>query len=152
MRHYHWPNCVGAIDGTCVVLYQRPRIEGGDYSDRKGNYSVNLQAVVDPGGRIRYWFAGMPGSQHDATVFKAMLLASQPDRYFTGLEHLLADSAYPSSKMCVPAYKRARGRRLGAGCIKFNYLLSDGIPVSGTKYPVCLRYARYIFGNKYIGS
>jgi hypothetical protein len=35
--------------------------------DRESNHSINLQAVVDPDGRVRWWFFGPPGPQHDST-------------------------------------------------------------------------------------
>jgi len=47
-RHYHWPLLVGAVDGSCIPLFCRPSLQGGDYHDRKSNYSVNIQIVVDP--------------------------------------------------------------------------------------------------------
>ena len=86
-RHYHFINCVGCIDGSCVVLCCEPSWFGGDFFDRKSNYSINCQIVVDPDGRIRCFcanvtttmlsfssmllyfrcfYVGLPGSQHDS--------------------------------------------------------------------------------------
>lgn len=45
----------GAIDG-CHIKIQRPHVRGGDYLNRKGYYSVVLQAVVDD------IFVGAPGN------------------------------------------------------------------------------------------
>jgi hypothetical protein len=94
-RHYFWDNVVGAVDGSCIPLLSYCLSEcGGDYFDRscnckpllvstttvflllrlcfdthicrKSNYSINVQFVVDPDARVRYWFGGVPGSTHDS--------------------------------------------------------------------------------------
>ncbi len=87
-RHYFWDNAVGAVDGSCIPLSYCPSECGGDYFDRscnskpllistinfffpthicrKSNYSINVQFVLDPDARVRYWFGGVPGSTHDS--------------------------------------------------------------------------------------
>ena len=62
------PPCVGVIDGSHIPI-NAPNRNHTDYCNRKGFYSVILQAVVDD----RYCFTdinvGWPGCIHDATVF-----------------------------------------------------------------------------------
>jgi hypothetical protein len=90
---------VGAVDGSCIPLSFCPSICGGDYFDRyfipkplivnitpvfflltlsfrKSNYSINVQFVVDPDARVRYWFGGVPGSTHDSrcTTYSTFML------------------------------------------------------------------------------
>ena len=41
-----FPNTVGAIDGSHITI-KAPHINHEDYFNRKQNYSINLQGVVD---------------------------------------------------------------------------------------------------------
>ena len=43
------PNVVGAIDGSCISI-KAPHVNHEDYFNRKQNYSINLQGVVDADG------------------------------------------------------------------------------------------------------
>ena len=42
-RRFHFKNCLGTIDGSCIPLFCKPTEDGEDYLDRKSAYSVNLQ-------------------------------------------------------------------------------------------------------------
>ena len=68
-----FPNCVGAIDGSHIQI-QRPKEHGTDYYNRKGYYSILLQAVCD--GSAKFWSVscGHPGSIHDARMLKRSAL------------------------------------------------------------------------------
>ena len=123
-RHFHWHDCVGTIDGTCVVLYCKPTLHGEDYFDRKNSYSVNLQVVIDPDGRVRYLFCGPPGSQHDSTCLRWSKMGKYPHHFFQGYEHLLADSAYINSRWMICNYKKPRNTSLPVHHRLFNWALS----------------------------
>ena len=61
------PQCVVAVDG-CQIPISSPAINGIDYYNRKGWYSI-LQGVVDYSYRFIDINVGWPGSVHDARVF-----------------------------------------------------------------------------------
>ena len=66
------PQCVGAIDGSHIPV-KPPSMNHTDYYNRKGWYSILVQAVVD----VNYLFTdlnvGWPRSVHDAHVYSPIL-------------------------------------------------------------------------------
>ncbi|XP_041372666.1 protein ALP1-like [Gigantopelta aegis] len=73
---WNFPNCAGAIDATHIPIIA-PKEDHADYVNRKGWYSIILQAVCDH----RYCFTdiciGWPGRVHDARVFANSQLMAQ---------------------------------------------------------------------------
>ncbi|KAG6936616.1 hypothetical protein G0U57_012001, partial [Chelydra serpentina] len=67
-----FPNCGGAIDGTHIPILG-PEHQGGQYINRKGYFSMVLQALVDHKGRFTNINVGWPGKVHDARVFKTLV-------------------------------------------------------------------------------
>ncbi len=67
-KAFGFPQCIGAIDGTHIPL-KKPSKNPVDFINRKGFYSLNVQACVD----YSYCFFDVdirwPGSVHDARVF-----------------------------------------------------------------------------------
>jgi len=61
---------VGSIDG-CHIPIMPPASNHTDYYNRKGLYSMILQAVVDYKNMFRDVCVGFPGSVYDARVFKS---------------------------------------------------------------------------------
>lgn len=59
--------CAGAIDG-CHIPVKPPAMHHTDYYNRKGWYSVILQAVVDHNYMFRDIMVSWPGSVHDSRV------------------------------------------------------------------------------------
>ncbi|XP_050803981.1 uncharacterized protein LOC127048306 [Gopherus flavomarginatus] len=57
-----FPNCGGAIDGTHIPILAPPHI------NRKGYFSVILQALVDHRGHFIDIYTGWPGKVHDARI------------------------------------------------------------------------------------
>ena len=63
-----FPNCAGAVDGTHIPIIA-PESAHGDHMNRKGWYSIILQAVCDHNYIITDMNVGWPGRVHDARVF-----------------------------------------------------------------------------------
>ena len=58
---------VGAIDGTHIPII-KPDNSPSDYFNRKGFYSIIMQAVVDSSGIFLDAYIAWPGKVHDARV------------------------------------------------------------------------------------
>ena len=66
--YWGFPQAAGAIDGTHIPIL-RPDESTSDYYNRKGYYSVIMQAMVDFRGLFMDVYIGWPGKVHDARVF-----------------------------------------------------------------------------------
>lgn len=66
-KKWNVPQCAGAIDGSHIPV-RPPACNHTDYYNRKGWYSVILQAVVDHDYLFRDVMVGWLGSVHDARV------------------------------------------------------------------------------------
>lgn len=103
---WNFPQCAGAIDG-CHIPVRAPLLNHTDYYNRKGWYSIIIQAVVDADCLFRDIYVGWPGSVHDARVFANSSLYQKAtdgnilqgnERYLNGKEVsivLIGDSGYP---------------------------------------------------------
>lgn len=63
-----FPQAAGAIDGSHIPII-RPDASASDYYNRKGYYSIIMQAMVDFRGLFMDIYIGWPGKVHDARVF-----------------------------------------------------------------------------------
>ena len=59
---------VEAIYGSHIPI-KAPQQFPMDYYNRKGFYSIVLQAVIDSSGKFIDIFVGYPGSTHDSRIF-----------------------------------------------------------------------------------
>lgn len=118
-----FPDCLGFLDGTDIVLEQKPAIDGELYFNRKKRYAISAQVVVDDAKVVRYLNVGMPGSVHDSRVFHSMALHTAKHIYFNRKQYVLADNGYPCyPHVIVPFKKPASNVRINK---QFNYRLSN---------------------------
>ena len=68
-----FPQCVGAVDGSHIPI-SAPELNHTDYYNRKGWYSMIVQAIVDHDYLFRDICVGWAGSVHDARVFANSLI------------------------------------------------------------------------------
>ncbi|XP_016388851.1 putative nuclease HARBI1 [Sinocyclocheilus rhinocerous] len=101
-----FPQCAGAIDGSHIPITP-PFEDAKDYFNRKGSYSIILQAVIDHNSLFTNINVRWPGSVHDARVLRNSTLfhlAENGDLFAADTQEiecvnvpimLLGDPAYP---------------------------------------------------------
>lgn len=111
-------------DGTIVVIYQKPGLNGDAYYTRKANYGLNVQVFtllcdflwlefslyqqignVPSNLRILDYSHGLTGSAHDARAFEHTAAHKYPDWLFEDGEFAWFDSAYPCTTRTIPVHK-----------------------------------------------
>uniref|UniRef100_A0A8C3HUY7 Putative nuclease HARBI1 n=1 Tax=Chrysemys picta bellii TaxID=8478 RepID=A0A8C3HUY7_CHRPI len=100
-----FPNCGGAIDGTHIPILAPLHI-GSEYVNRKGYFSMVLQALVDHHGHFIDINTGWPGKVHDGNVEMPIVI--------------LGDPAYPLMPWLMKPYTGS----LDSSKERFNYRLS----------------------------
>ncbi|GMI80688.1 Harbinger family of plant transposase 1 [Hibiscus trionum] len=125
------PNCCGAIDITHVVM-TLPTMDPSNHVwfDREKNYSMILQAVVDPEMRFRDVIAGWPGSLSDAIVLKSsgLFRLSEEGKRLNGRklnisegmeirEYIIGDAGFPLLPWLLTPYQ---GKGLSDLQLEFN--------------------------------
>lgn len=118
-----FPNCLGAVDGTHIVLGMQPATEASDYFTRKFGYALNAMVVCDYQKRIRFTHCGYTGSAHDSRVWRNSNLAENPSKYFDEGEYLLGEKGYPLCEHIITPYKAPASDL--AGNKSFNFHLSS---------------------------
>jgi hypothetical protein len=152
---YGFPNCIGFLDGTLFPLAFKPTLYGEDYHTRKGFYGVHCLMICDDTTRVLDFVVGWPGSVHDNRVWSNSDWYENPNKYFSFLQYLLADSAFAASDHVIPAYKKSRGvHKLPEDRELFNTLLATArikvehcIGLLKNRFP-CLRDIRVLLKGK----
>ncbi|XP_066585450.1 putative nuclease HARBI1 [Prorops nasuta] len=122
-QNYRFPNVIGAIDGTHIKI-AAPRERAEAYIDRKGNHSLQLQAVCDENLKFLHVYCGEAGSVHDMRVFRlSNIIDMLNDTNFPCNSHILGDAAYEIQKYVMVPFKD--NGHLSQDQIKFNTILSS---------------------------
>jgi len=102
------PNIIGCIDCTHITIKAHKQYKEV-YFDRKSNYSIILQAIVDADKKFLRVSCGEPGSIHDSRVLRRSniysCIYSDKEAYFPRGSFLLGDSAYPANSWIVTPFK-----------------------------------------------
>lgn len=98
-----FPGTLGALDGSHIRI-RKPAERSNDYFNRKGYYSVILQAVCREDKRFIDIYCGWPGKVHDARVYRNSPLSHRL-RVLCGVNHIVADGAYPLTGNLLTPYR-----------------------------------------------
>jgi len=112
-------NVIGAIDGTHIILATAPWRDSEVYFNRKRDYSIQCQGIVNHKGLFIDYTIGFPGSVHDARVYRNSKFFANKSNLFQGEDFVLANSAYPLSTFCITPFRPAQGHQK-----QFNQLYS----------------------------
>jgi hypothetical protein len=91
---YLLKNCVGIVDGTHLLLANKPENCGEEYFTRKGQYVISAVVVVDCWKCIHYASVHWLGSVHDNCIWPNCKMVSNLVDFFENNEYLIGDSAF----------------------------------------------------------
>lgn len=69
LHQYNFPDIIGAIDCTHVAIVA-PNENREAYLNRKGYYSINVQAICDSNMKFMNVNSRYPGSTHDSAIWE----------------------------------------------------------------------------------
>ncbi|GBG66250.1 hypothetical protein CBR_g57852 [Chara braunii] len=98
-----FPNCFGAIDCTHIYVDKPANVPSEKYFDRKQQFSVVAQVVVDLDMRVIDIFVGYPGCVHDQRVLRNSSLIRRAE----------AGEIFNADPIVLPGGVRTTGYLLG---------------------------------------
>jgi hypothetical protein len=114
-----FPNVIGAIDCTHVNII-RPKENGQSFMNRKGHFSINVQAICNYERKFVNIYAAWPGSCHDSFILQQSAIYHE----FENGQHIgviLGDGGYPCRNWILTPYRNANSTK------KVNYNNSHAV-------------------------
>lgn len=136
------PRVLGTIDCTHVRIISPGGPNAELFRNRKGYFSINVQAVCDANLRIMNIIARWPGSVHDSTIFNDSPLIVELEQGLYGSGYLLGDSGYACKPfLLTPILNTANEaeRRYNQAHIKTRNCIERCFGVLKRRFP-CLHY------------
>ncbi|XP_039969510.1 putative nuclease HARBI1 [Bactrocera tryoni] len=106
-RSHPFPYVIGCIDGTHISISQ-PVKDSISFYNRKGKFSIVVQAIVDSHLKFIDVFIGCPGRCHDAAIWEMSPIRKsivKGELKICSGYHLLGDSAYPLETFLMVPYR-----------------------------------------------
>lgn len=102
-ERFSFPCAIGVVDCTHVEI-EKPRQHGDEYVNRKGRYTLNVQATCNGQEKFTSVDVSWPGSVHDSRVWRnsdvyAFLIAANSDGV------ILADKGYGIAPFIMVPYR-----------------------------------------------
>lgn len=99
-----FPRVIGAVDCTHIKINSPGGNRAELYRNRKGYFSINVQAICDANLKIRSVIARWPGSVHDTTIWNDSPLAAHFENGRFGTYLILGDSGYPCLRYLITPF------------------------------------------------
>ena len=87
-------------------------VNGEDYYTRKGDYVIKGLVICDDAARITWIKVGWPSSVHVNRVWSNSEIYVGRDKYFKQKEYMPGDSAFSTSAVMIPAFKKGHNSNL----------------------------------------
>ena len=91
---------------------------------KEGDYTIKGLVICDDASRITWFEMRWPGSVHDSRVWVNSEIYLGKDKYFEQKENLLGDSAFSTSAVMIPAFKKGHNSNLSKEQRYFNNKLA----------------------------
>lgn len=101
---YQFPCAFGAIDCTHIRI-TKPSEHGDEYYNRKGYFSINVQATCNAKEEFTSIDAQWPGSVHDSRILKNSAIYVQMNNMRHNNMVLLGDSGYGINRWLMKPYR-----------------------------------------------
>ena len=98
-----FPNVAGVMDCTHVPI-KAPKGNRDQFKDKYGNFSLNVQAIVNHRGALTNLVSRWPGSMHDTRILRESDMQQVLDLHLMGKYYLLGDQGYKCQSNLLTPY------------------------------------------------